>query len=71
MFSKLWIKNSYFSEISTTIEEDVKIGMAFNQRLILTIIFFLCFLCMEIVGQVIFEFFIAYFDRHDALMKLT
>ena len=71
MFSKLWIKNSYFSEISTTREEDVKIGMAFNQRLILTIIFFLCFLCMEIVWQVIFEFFIAYFDRHDALMKLT
>ena len=66
-----WIKNSYFSEISTTIEEDVKIDMTFNQRLIMTIIFFLCFLCMEIVWRVMFEFFIAYFDMHDALMKLT
>jgi len=31
----------------------------------------LCFLCMELIWRVIFEFMVAYFDMHDALMKIS
>ena len=30
-----------------------------------------CFLCMEMLWRVMFEFMIAYFDMHDALMKMS
>ena len=66
-----WIKKVYFSEISEKVKTSVVIHTTARQRLIIYTIFFICFLCMEIVWRVMFEFFIAYFDMHDALMKLT
>ncbi len=62
-----WVKKAYLSDMS----QGIKSRTTSNQRLIMSIIFFLCFLCMEIIWRVMFEFFIAYFDMHDALMKLN
>lgn len=58
-----WIKTVYKTEIETY--------TTFKQRLIVYSAFFIFFFCMEIFWRVIFEFFIAYFDMHDALMKLA
>jgi len=61
-----WIQRSYFSEISKNLKETITT----KQRVIIYTIFILCFICMEIFWRIIFEFFIAYFNMHDALMKL-
>lgn len=61
-----WVKKAYLSDVSQTVKDRTTP----KQRFILLMIFFITFLCMEIVWRVMFEFFIAYFDMHDALMKL-
>ena len=61
-----WIQKSYFSELSKSVRDKT----TFRQRSMIYAAFILCFLCMEIFWRVMFEFFIAYFDIHDALMKL-
>jgi len=66
-----WIKRSYFSEVSENIKKEIYERTTPKQRFIVLFVFLLCFLCMEIFWRVIFEFFIAYFDMHDALMKLN
>ncbi|WP_373029697.1 DUF4282 domain-containing protein [Sulfurovum sp.] len=58
-----WIKTVYKAEIETY--------TIFKQRLIVYSAFFITFFCIEILWRVMFEFFIAYFDMHDALMKLS
>jgi len=58
-----WIKTVYKTEIETY--------TTFKQRSIGYAAFLICFFCMEIFWRVMFEFFIAYFDMHDALMKLV
>jgi hypothetical protein len=58
-----WIKTVYKSEIETY--------TTFKKRRIVYSSFFISFFCMEILWRVMFEFFIAYFDMHDALMKLA
>ena len=65
-----WIQKSYFSEVSTSIKEEITTRTTAKQRFIIYTAFILCFLCMEIFWRMMFEFFIAYFDMHDALMKL-
>ena len=65
-----WIQKSYFTEISKSFKEVVKAKTTAKQRFIIYAVFIICFLCMEILWRVMFEFFIAYFDMHDALMKL-
>ena len=65
-----WIKKSYFPEIFKSIKEEFQTKITFKQRFIMYAAFMLCFLCMEIFWRMMFEFFIAYFDMHDALMKL-
>ena len=65
-----WIKRSYFSEVSKSIKEEITTRTTAKQRFIVYAAFIMCFLCMEILWRVMFEFFIAYFDIHDALMKL-
>ena len=65
-----WIQKSYFSEISKSIKEVGEVKTTAKQRFIIYAVFIFCFLCMEILWRVMFEFFIAYFDMHDALMKL-
>jgi hypothetical protein len=65
-----WIQKSYFPEIAKSIKEEFCTKTTFKQRFIVYTVFILCFLCMEILWRVMFEFFIAYFDIHDALMKL-
>ena len=62
-----WIKFSYFKDISS----EIKKSLTLKQRLTLLSIALLCFICMEVFWRVMFEFFIAYFDMHDALMKLV
>ncbi len=65
-----WIQRSYFTELSKSFKEKVEAKTTAKQRFIVYAAFILCFLCMEIFWRMIFEFFIAYFDMHDALMKL-
>ena len=59
-----WIKTVYKTEIETT-------SSTFKKRSIGYTTFLISFFCMEILWRVMFEFFIAYFDMHDALMKLA
>ena len=65
-----WIQRSYFPEISKNLKEAVTINTTTKQRVTIYATFILCFICMEIFWRIIFEFFIAYFNMHDALMKL-
>ena len=65
-----WIQRSYFLEVSKSIKEEFHTQTTFKQRFIVYTAFILSFLCMELFWRVMFEFFIAYFDMHDALMKL-
>lgn len=65
-----WIQSSYFSDIAENIKEKLQNKIPFKQRFTIYVVFILCFLCMEILWRVMFEFFIAYFDMHDALMKM-
>jgi len=69
-FLASWIQKSYFSEISKNIKEEFQTKTTSKQRFIMYTAFIICFLCMEIFWRMIFEFLIAYFDMHDALMKL-
>lgn len=66
-----WIKRSYFSELSVQIKESVQTHTTSKQRFIVLLAFLIAFLCMEIFWRVIFEFLIAYFNMHDALMKIN
>lgn len=63
-----WIKKVYISE---KVKTSVVTHTTARQRIIMFSIFFICFLFMEVLWRMIFEFLIAYFDMHDALMKLT
>ena len=65
-----WMQKSYFSKVSKRIEEEVTTRTTAKQRFIVYTAFITCLLCMEIFWRMMFEFFIAYFDMHDALMKL-
>ena len=58
-----WIKTVYKTEIESY--------TTFKKRFIGYTVFLFFFFCMEILWRVMFEFFIAYFDMHDALMKLA
>lgn len=62
-----WIKSSYFKDIGNQIKK----SLSLKQRASILSIALFCFICMEVFWRVIFEFFIAYFDMHDALMKLA
>ena len=66
-FIARWIKSNYFKDV----ESKIKKSLSSKQRLIVLSIAIVCFLCMELFWRVMFEFFIAYFDMHDALMKLN
>jgi hypothetical protein len=54
-----WLKHRYFP--------DYKLP----KQIYLYIVFLFCFLCMELFWRVMFEFLIAYFDMHDALMQMS
>lgn len=58
-----WIKTVYKKELEN--------NTTFKQRFIVYTAFFISFFSMEILWRMMFEFFIAYFDMHDALMKLS
>ena len=62
-----WVKKAYLSDVSKMIKNRTTP----KQRLIVFMVFFITFVCMEIFWRVMFEFLIAYFDMHDALMKLN
>ncbi len=66
-----WIHKNYLSEVSGLVKEEIKRKTTVKQRLYTLVAFVLCFLCMEIFWRVIFEFFIAYFNMHDALMQMA
>jgi len=40
------------------------------QRLLLLLMSLGCFFCMEIMWRIMFEFVVAYFDMHEALIHL-
>jgi len=58
-----WLKRSYL--------KDLNIIITSKQRLWVMVLFLACFFCMELFWRMLFEFFIAYFDMHDALMKIV
>lgn len=66
-----WIKTVYFSKKDTKSKAYVTVPITSRQRFVVYTIFFISFLCMEIFWRMMFEFFIAYFDMHDALMRLS
>ena len=66
-----FIKKRYFTDISQKMKDTITSQSTSNQRIIILLFFILCFLCMELFWRVIFEFFIAYFDMHDALIRLS
>lgn len=66
-----WIKTVYFSKKDRQSKEYIELPITSRQRFMVFIIFLLSFLSIEILWRMMFEFFIAYFDMHDALMKLT
>ena len=61
-----WVKKAYLSDVSQAIKDRTTP----KQRLKVFMIFFITLLCMEVFWRVFIEFFIAYFDMHDALMEL-
>ncbi len=67
----LWIRDRYFLEFSLRIKKILKDKISFVQRVVFIALFIFSFLAMEIFWRMIFEFMIAYFDMHDALMRLT
>lgn len=62
-----WIRSSYFKDSTTSL----KVNLNQKQRITILAIAIACFICMEIFWRILFEFLIAYFDMHDALMKLV
>ncbi|MBA1421277.1 MAG: DUF4282 domain-containing protein [Epsilonproteobacteria bacterium] len=62
-----WVKSSYFKKENS----DKEMIVTPKQKRIIVGIALLCFLCMELFWRVMFEFFIAYFDMHDALMHIS
>jgi hypothetical protein len=54
-----WLKHRYFPDFIPP------------KRFYLYLIALLCFLCMELFWRMMFEFLIAYFDMHDALMRMS
>jgi len=61
-----WVVTRYFSRQ----KEIFFAGTTPKQRFLLLLMFLGCFLCMEIMWRVMFEFVVAYFDMHATLMKL-
>jgi len=66
-----WIKKVYLSKKDIKNNASIEVHITSRQRFIVYAIFFISFLIMEILWRIIFEFFIAYFDMHDALMRLS
>ncbi len=58
----LWIKRKYSLASNMTRTKD---------RILLYILFFVFFICMEIMWRMMFEFLIAYLQMREALMELT
>jgi len=61
-----WIVTRYFSKQKVLFYANTTP----KQRLVLLLMFLGCFFCMEIMWRIMFEFVVAYFDMHAALMKL-
>lgn len=61
----MWLKSKIISYF------DINIDIKFLYKFIFYFCFTVCFLFMEISWRIMFEFMIAYFDMHDALMKLA
>jgi hypothetical protein len=58
----LWLKKAYLKiEHYTT----------FQQRFLATVFFVAVFVFMQMGWRMVFEFLIAYFDMHEALLKLA
>ena len=52
-----------------SIHYDLRVDTKYKYLLYIPII--ICFICMEIFWRMLFEFMIAYFDMHDALMNMS
>jgi len=69
-YGSRWIKNKYLSSLSQNIGHTIQTYTNTKQRFIVYLSIFFCFICMEILWRVMFEFLIAYFDIHDILIQL-
>jgi hypothetical protein len=65
------VHRNYFTKVSGLVKAEVQRRTTVKQRFYTILAFVLCFLCMEIFWRMMFEFFIAYFDMHDALMRMS
>jgi len=61
----LWIKKRLLNKLH------LELKIPFLYKFIFYFCFILCFLFMEIFWRIMFEFMIAYFDIHNALIKLA
>lgn len=66
-----WMTNKYFLTLSQTMIQTIKSYTTIKQRLITYFVLFLCVFCMELMWRIMFEFVIAYFNIHDALIQTT
>jgi len=62
-----WLLSKYLQDVTNK----AKAYLTSKQRITLLLLSVFFFLGMEIFWRMMFEFFIAYFDMHDALMRLS
>lgn len=55
--------------VTEHITVDIAVENRYRYLFYLSVVF--CFLCMELMWRVVFEFMIAYFDMHNALTKMA
>ena len=65
-----WIKNKYFSFLFQEINKAFQTYTTTTHKLSIYISIFLSLVSMELIWRMMFEFFIAYFDMDDTLIKL-
>jgi len=62
-----WLLSKYLKDVA----KKAKTYLSSKQSITLLLLSVFFFLGMEVIWRMMFEFFIAYFDMHDALMRLS
>lgn len=53
------------------IKDEIERRTTLKGRLYVIVIFIFMFISMEIFWRMMFEFFVAYFNMHDALLRIS
>lgn len=72
-FMASWIKRKYWlaSDAYESEKRTFDNVISTKERMILSVIFILFFICMEIMWRMMFEFLMAYLQMRDLLMELA